>query len=182
MDKINTDSLVNNNINLVYYIANKLFKSNNIPRNEEDDILSEGSIGLVKAAKSYDSNKGVKFSTYASKCIQLQMLYYIRRVKRHWYLPSLDDKISNELVLGDMILDNSIDIVESLIETDYNNLLTIEIKKLPERYRIVMENVLNGRTQSEIAKDLGVSRSRVSHIYNRGIELIKSNIHKIEYA
>ena len=81
MRQYDRDKLVTDNLRLVYHLFNKL-KQTAIVADNKEDIISEGTVGLVKAANTYDPTKGVRFSTYASRCINNEMLMYIRRINK----------------------------------------------------------------------------------------------------
>ncbi len=101
--------LVTDNMRLVYYLANKLGETGFVKNNFED-LISEGMVGLVKAAKAFDPSKGVKFATFASRCVTNEMLMYIRRNKKHEENVLLSaaigrDSEGNELLLSDILAD-----------------------------------------------------------------------------
>lgn len=174
--------LINHNLRLVAHIVKKYSGAG-----EADDLISVGSIGLIKAINSFESNKGTQLSTYAARCIENEILMYIRLNKKHKQTISLqeylgEDKDGNEVELGDIIPgidDEIIDEVENNIITEK---MTDIIKKvLPKReYEIIrMRYGLNGQiplTQREVAYKLGISRSYISRLETKALETVKNEI------
>ena len=158
--------LVERNLRLVAHIVKKY----TYPGKEIDDLISIGTVGLIKAIDSFDVNKGTRLATYAARCIENEILMLIRnnkKVKGEVYLqdPIGVDKEGNEICLIDVLsseYDSITDIVENKIQVKklYNKIYTV----LQERERIIREmeyGLVDGKckTQREIAKILGVSRS-----------------------
>ena len=168
--------LIERNLRLVAHVAKK-YSSTNI---SQDDLISIGTIGLIKGINSFNSSKGVKLATYVAKCIDNEILMYLRSYKKvsaEVYLnePIGKDKDDNEVTLLE-VLEND----EKSIEDEID--LKIKIKKLyekmkkvlKERERVILEMRygLKGEkpvTQNEIAKMLGISRSYVSRIEKKAI-------------
>ena len=177
------EKLVTNNLGLVRYVA-KQFSSSNV---DFDDLVSEGTMGLIKAASSFDETKNVKFSTYSSQCIRNEILMYLRSTKKlnaEVYLnePIGKDKDDNTITLKE-ILENDDKPIEEEIE------LKLRIKKLyekiksslQERERTILElrfglNGAEPQTQHEIAKEMGISRSYVSRIETKAINKLAKEI------
>ena len=175
--------LIERNLRLVAHVAKK-YASTNI---SQDDLISIGTIGLIKGINSFKTSKGVKLATYVAKCIDNEILMYLRSYKKtstEVYLnePIGKDKDDNEVTLLE-VLEND----ERSIEDEID--LKIKIKKLyekmkkvlKERERIILEMRygLNGEkpvTQNKIAKMLGISRSYVSRIETKAIGKLSKEI------
>ncbi|MDD2212116.1 MAG: RNA polymerase sporulation sigma factor SigK [Clostridia bacterium] len=172
--------LIEHNLRLVAHIAKKFEGVGD----EKDDIISIGTIGLIKAINTFDSTKGTKLATYAARCIENEVLMHLRATKKNkgevsLYDPIGVDKEGNEITLID-VLGTHPDVVPDLVQTNVEFQQTLEkIKFLSKRERKVLEmrfGLINGfrKTQREIAKMLGISRSYVSRIEKRALEkLIK---------
>lgn len=158
------DKLITHNIRLVIYeVANK-FKSVDY---DKKDLVSIGNIGLLKAINTYDLKKGIEFATYATKCIDNEILMFLRKLKKDKNVDSLDrvifqDKDGSELKLGDMVSDDN-----EQLET-YRILREI-VKQLPERDKEIIMlyfGFYNGKkyTQKEIANKFNISQSYISRL------------------
>lgn len=174
--------LINHNLRLVAHIVKKYSGAG-----EADDLISVGSIGLIKAINSFELNKGTQLSTYAARCIENEILMYIRLNKKHKQTMSLqeclgEDKDGNEVELGDVIPgleDEVIDEVENIILTE--KIAGVIKKTLPKReYEIIRFRYgLDGQiplTQREVAIKLGISRSYISRLETKALETIKEEI------
>lgn len=176
-DLLAKNILVERNLRLVAHIVKKY----SYPGKEVDDLISIGTVGLIKAIDSFDSSKGTRLATYAAKCIENEILMLIRnnkKTKGEIYLqdPIGIDKEGNEISLLDVLSsdeDSIIEIVESKIQVKklYDKMNTC----LAEREKSVVEmryGLLEGKpkTQREIAKILGISRSYVSRIEKRALK------------
>ena len=163
------DKLIEHNLRLVAHIAKKYSS----PSCEPDDLLSIGTIGLIKAVSTFSAEKGNRFSSYASRCIENEILMYFRSVKKSSsdvYIndPIETDKDGNPLTLLDIIADetNIIDIIDLKLKSEQLHYL-VEHKLEPREKTIIeLRYGLSGYpplTQREIAKKLWISRSYVSH-------------------
>ncbi len=175
--------LVKHNLRLVAHIAKKYTNYG-----DNDELISIGSIGLIKAIESFKPDKGTQLATYASRCIENEILMTMRATKRHRQNVSLNDPIGvdkdgNELTIIDMLADNS-----SVIEEVENNILMERLLKITKdvldkrEYQIVrmrygLENS-PALTQREVAKILDISRSYVSRIEKRALEKIRECVDK----
>lgn len=180
------NKLIEHNLRLVAHIVKK-FEKKNI---DSDDLISIGTIGLIKGIDSYNNDKATKITTYAARCIENEILMYFRSNKKNLNNVSLNDSIGydkdgNEINLIDVLKDNSPDINEVLHTKDNIKLLTKYLSLLTAREKeiIIKRYGLMGSdeyTQKEIAKQLKISRSYVSRIEKRALtkilrEFIKNN-------
>ena len=177
--------LIEPNLRLVAHIVKKFdAKSTGM-----DDLISIGTIGLIKGIDTYKKTPTVKITTYAARCIQNEILMYYRTTKKQKNTISLNDSIGydkegNEINLSDMIEDKKEDIIDVIDTKDNIDLLKKYINKLNKREKeiIIKRYGLNNEkdlTQKEIADSLGISRSYVSRIEKRALtktlrEFIKS--------
>lgn len=170
------DDLVTDNIKLVYFMFNKLRQTKAVIYYRED-LVSEGMLGLVKAAKSFDYEKGIKFATYATLCINNQMLMFLRKVNKFIYRElSLDEPVTkdsegNELCLSDILPAKQVP-QETAVE-----LLDLEkfLNKQNSRDRQIFTGYTKGYRQKEIAGSLNLSQSYVSRII-RGLKKDYKNL------
>lgn len=178
------EMLIKHNLRLVAHIAKKYTNYN-----DNDELISVGSIGLIKAINSYQMDKGTQLATYASRCIENEILMTLRANKKHNSNISLQepvgiDKEGNELSLIDLIStesDTVITDVESKILME--RLLELTKKVLEHReYKIIVQRYGLGNTpaltQREVAKKFNISRSYVSRIEKKAIEKIREHIRK----
>ena len=178
-------SLIEHNLRLVVYIARKFDNTGA----DADDLVSVGTIGLIKAVNSFDPAKNIKLATYASRCIENEILMYLRRLVRVRNEVSFDEPLNtdwegNELLLSD-ILGTDSDVVYKDIETGVEKeLLRGALRRLPERDRriMTMRFGLDGKeemTQKDVADVLGISQSYISRLEKKIIARLKSEIGKI---
>ncbi|WP_102400586.1 RNA polymerase sporulation sigma factor SigK [Haloimpatiens massiliensis] len=176
-DVLAKNILVERNLRLVAHIVKKY----SYPNKEVDDLISIGTIGLIKAIDSFDSSKGTRLATYAARCIENEILMLIRnnkKIKSEIYLqdPIGVDKEGNEISLMDVLSsdeDSIIEIVQSKIQIKklYNKIE--EVLQGREKFIIKMRYGLEDgkpRTQREIARQLGISRSYVSRLEKRALK------------
>lgn len=177
--------LIERNLRLVVYIARK-FENTGICI---EDLVSVGTIGLIKAVNTFKPDKKIKLATYASRCIENEILMYLRRNSKikaeiSFYEPLNIDWDGNELLLSD-ILGTDNDEVYNLIEDEVDKqLLLLAMKKLNEREKEIvrLRFGLNGkkeRTQKEVADMLGISQSYISRLEKRIIKTLKKEINKM---
>lgn len=178
-------ALVEHNLRLVVYIARKFDNTGADP----DDLISVGTIGLIKAVNSFRPEKNSKLATYASRCIENEILMYLRRLSRIRTEVSFDEPLNtdwegNELLLSD-VLGTDGDVVYRDIEAGVEKeLLRGALKKLPERDRRIMNMRfgLDGHeemTQKDVADVLGISQSYISRLEKKIIARLKSEIGKL---
>ena len=178
--------LIQHNLRLVVYIAKK-FDNTGV---ENDDLISIGTIGLIKAINSFKPDKNIKLATYASRCIENEILMYLRRTARLKSEISFDEPLNtdfegNELLLSD-VLGTSADTVYGDIESNAEKeQLKEALKKLSERERKIMflRFGLGGgeeMTQKDVADLLGISQSYISRLEKKIILRLKKEIAKME--
>lgn len=172
--------LIEHNLRLVAHIVKKYYSS----FKSQDDLISIGSLGLIKAIDSFNSSNGTRFATYAAKCIQNEILMFFRSQKKLSYEVSINDTIDidkngNPLTYIDII--SSDDTIAEDLELKVQTEKAIELIKgiLDERERqiIVMRYGIAGappKTQREVALDLDISRSYVSRIEKRALEKLRN--------
>ena len=179
------EPLIEHNIRLVIYIARK-FENTGIPL---EDLASIGTIGLIKAAQTFDPGKNIKLATSASRCIENEILMCLRRSTRMKTEVSLDEPLNvdwdgNELLLSD-ILGTDGDIVYKEIETDVErSLIEGAVDQLPPRDRqiITMRFGLGGceeNTQKQVADSLGISQSYISRLEKRIINRLRRDVQRL---
>ena len=174
------DKLIEHNLRLVVFLAKK-YENTKV---DLEDLVSIGTIGLIKGIKTYSMDKNIKLATYASRCIDNEILMYLRKNKKIKTEVSFDESLSfdmdgNELHLED-ILGTDPDIVTRGLEENLNKRIVIdEINKLSPRDReiiVLRYGLLNGQemTQKDIAELLGISQSYISRIEKKVIRRIKN--------
>ena len=178
-------TLIERNIRLVVYIA-KRFDNTGIGL---EDLVSIGTIGLIKAVNTFDAGKNIKLATYASRCIENEILMYLRRNTRTRTEVSLDEPLNvewdgNELLLSD-ILGTDGDTVFREIETDVERDLIIDaIGNLPSRERKIINmrfGLAGGKelTQKQVADALGISQSYISRLEKRIIKRLQREVQRL---
>ena len=176
--------LVERNLRLVVYIAKK-FENTGIGI---EDLISIGTIGLMKAINTFNTDKKIKLATYASRCIENEILMFLRRSNKIKTEVSIDEPLNqdgdgNELLLSD-ILGTEADITSRRIEDEVDKkLLYASIEKLNKRERNIMElrfgfgnSESNEKTQKEVADMLGISQSYISRLEKKIINKMKKDI------
>lgn len=177
--------LIIHNLRLVVYIAKK-FESTGIGI---EDLVSIGTIGLIKAVKTFCPEKNIKLATYASRCIENEILMFLRKASQYKNEISIDEPLNidwdgNELLLSD-VLGTDDDVVNKGIEHEVEKqVLRKEISKLDEREKMIMEmrfGLISGHemTQKQVADKVGISQSYISRLEKRIIKDIKKNLEKI---
>ncbi len=171
--------LVEHNLRLVAHIVKKYHSSSE----EQDDLISIGTIGLIKAVNTFDNNKGIKFATYASKCIENEILMHYRTKKKTSNEISISEPIDvdsegNPLTLIDIISveDTIADDIDRNIKTKQLYQYVEELKDEREKTIIILRYGLYGTTpftQKQVAKKLDISRSYVSRIEKRVLEKLR---------
>ncbi len=179
------DKLIEHNLRLVVYIARR-FENTGV---DLDDLVSVGTIGLIKAVNSFNVDKNIKLATYASRCIENEILMHLRRTVKLKSEVSFDEPLNtdwegNELVLSD-VMGTDGDVVYKKIETGVESeLLGLALTKLNTREREIMElryGLKNGeeKTQREVADLLGISQSYISRLEKKIIVRLKKEFSKM---
>ncbi len=178
--------LIERNLRLVVYIARK-FENTGVG---VEDLVSIGTIGLIKAINTFNPNKNIKLATYASRCIENEILMYLRRNNRMKTEISIDEPLNidwdgNELLLSD-ILGTENDLIHRSIEDEIDReLLAMAMKKLSLREKKIMElrfGLTNGgveKTQKEVADMLGISQSYISRLEKKIISRLRKEISRM---
>lgn len=177
--------LIERNLRLVVYIARK-FENTGV---NVEDLISVGTIGLIKAVNTFAPEKKIKLATYSSRCIENEILMYLRRNNKikteiSFYEPLNIDWDGNELLLSD-ILGTDSNVVYNYIEEEVDKqLLRIAMDKLNSREKEIIElrfglNGVTERTQKEVADMLGISQSYISRLEKRIIKRLKKEINKM---
>jgi RNA polymerase sporulation-specific sigma factor len=178
------DKLIEHNLRLVVFLSKK-YENTKV---DLEDLVSIGTIGLIKGINTYKNDKNIKLATYASRCIDNEILMYLRKNKKRKADVSLDESLSfdaegNELHLEDILGTESDIVTKDLEENDMRKIMLREIGKLNERDKqiMVLRYGLNNNeelTQKEVAELLGISQSYISRIEKKVINKI-SNMIKI---
>lgn len=177
--------LIERNLRLVVYIARK-FENTGVG---VEDLISVGTIGLIKAVNTFNPEKKIKLATYASRCIENEILMYLRRNSKvkaeiSFYEPLNIDWDGNELLLSD-ILGTENDTVYNLIEDEVDKeLLFIAMKNLSKREKEIVQlrfglQGYKEKTQKEVADMLGISQSYISRLEKKIIKRLKKEINKM---
>ncbi|WP_425807067.1 RNA polymerase sporulation sigma factor SigE [Desulfitobacterium sp. Sab5] len=180
------DVLIERNLRLVVYIARK-FENTGIGI---EDLVSIGTIGLIKAVNTFDPQKKIKLATYASRCIENEILMYLRRNNKTRSEVSFDEPLNidwdgNELLLSD-VLGTENDIISRPIEEQVDRqLLRLAMDRLSDREKLIMElrfGLDNGeeKTQKEVADRLGISQSYISRLEKRIIRRLRKEFCRME--
>lgn len=173
--------LIERNLRLVVYIAKKFENSGvNI-----EDLISIGTIGLMKAINSYNLEKNIKLATYASRCIENEILMFLRKNNKIKTEVSIDEPINidsegNDLSLADILGTDNDSIFKSIEEDDNKKILFQAIQNLNNREKTIMQlrygfNGLEELTQKEVADKLGISQSYISRIEKKVINDLKKD-------
>lgn len=171
--------LIVHNLRLVVYIAKKY----DVSASEMEDLISIGTIGLIKAVNTYKLDKNIKLVTYASRCIENEILMYLRKKSKTRKEISFDEPLNidydgNELLLSDIVGTDS-DIVEKAFERNENKRILLEvISKLDQRDKMILKMRYgidqNEATQKDIADQLGISQSYISRLEKRILAQLKT--------
>ncbi|BCK00007.1 RNA polymerase sporulation sigma factor SigK [Anaerocolumna chitinilytica] len=179
------DVLIERNLRLVAHIVKKY----NTADREIDDLISIGTIGLIKAIDTFDPDKGIRLATYASRCIDNELLMMLRSGKRqakevYLYEPIGSDKEGHEINLLDIIESSEADIIEDIeLQGNVKRLYELVNKVLSKREKQIIEmryglNAQEEVTQREIASKIGISRSYVSRIEKKALKKLRENFEK----
>ena len=177
------NELIEKNLRLVVYIAKKFESSGtNI-----EDLISIGTIGLIKGINSYKVDKNIKLATYASRCIENEILMHLRKTNKLKTEVSIDEPINtdsegNDLALADILGTDTDQIFKSVEDEDNKKLLVSAIKDLNAREKLIMQmrygfGGVDEYTQKEVADKLGISQSYISRIEKKVIGDLKKNFY-----
>ncbi|MBP3360560.1 MAG: RNA polymerase sporulation sigma factor SigE [Clostridia bacterium] len=177
--------LIERNLRLVVYIARK-FENTGV---YVEDLISIGTIGLIKAINTFDPDKNIKLATYASRCIENEILMYLRKNSNSKTEVSIDEPLNvdwdgNELLLSDILGTDNDSVYRNIEEQVEKNLLLCALDRLPSREKKIMQlrfGLGSGRekTQKEVADLLGISQSYISRLEKRIIVRLKKEIMKM---
>ena len=177
--------LIERNLRLVVYIARK-FENTGI---HIEDLVSIGAIGLIKAVNTFDPEKKIKLATYASRCIENEILMYLRRNSKTRTEVSFDEPLNidwdgNELLLSDVLGTENDTIYKNIEEQVDRKLLHKALDKLSDRERMIMElrfGLSDGeeKTQKDVADMLGISQSYISRLEKRIIKRLRKEFNKM---
>ncbi len=177
--------LIERNLRLVVYIARK-FENTGI---NIEDLVSIGAIGLIKAVNTFDPEKKIKLATYASRCIENEILMYLRRNSKLRTEVSFDEPLNidwdgNELLLSDVLGTENDTIYKNIEEQVDRRLLQKALEKLSDRERLIMElrfGLQDGeeKTQKDVADMLGISQSYISRLEKRIIKRLRKEFNKM---
>lgn len=183
-DKGAREKLILHNMRLVAHIIKKYYSN----YSDKDDLISIGTIGLIKGINTFNPDKGTRLATYAAKCVENEILMYFRSLKKSAHDLSLEEPIDNDsegnpLTLMDIIStpDNIADDLDLKIKSEKIAKLVSKIDNEREKTIIVLRYGLNGdspMTQYQIAKLLGISRSYVSRIEKRVLQKMKKELER----
>ena len=174
--------LIEHNLRLVVYIARR-FESTGV---HLEDLISIGTIGLIKGINTFRRDRNIKLATYASRCVENEILMYLRKTSNQKGEISLDEPINtdwdgNELLLSDVLGTDWDTVLRALEDSVDHQLLREALARLPERDReiIAMRFGLGGRqalTQKEVADRMGISQSYISRLEKRILERLRADI------
>ncbi len=175
-DSIAREKLITHNLRLVVYIAKK-FESSGV---NIEDLISIGTIGLIKAVNTFSPEKNIKLATYASRCIENEILMHLRKIASQKMEVSLDEPLNtdwdgNELMLADVLGSDGDEINREIEEEDEKRILLKVIDTLPPRERVIIDMRFGlgdkeELTQKEVADKLGISQSYISRLEKRIIK------------
>ena len=177
------DTLIEHNLRLVVYVAKRYDNSTNCPL---EDLISIGTIGLVKAINTFKADKNIKLATYASRCIENEILMYLRKNNKIRYEISLDEPLNidydgNELLLGDIVGTDDDLVEQEMMKSDQRKLFYEALKDLNEREKeiLILRYGLSNHdelTQKDVAKLLGISQSYNSRLEKKIIKKLRNQL------
>ena len=176
------EMLITHNLRLVVYIAKK-FENTGISL---EDIISIGTIGLIKSVNTFAPEKKIKLATYASRCIENEILMYLRKASNRRIETSIDEPLNtdgegNELLLGDVLGTEPDSVGAGIEQDDEKNMLYQAVERLSDREKLIMQmrfGLLDGteRTQKEVADMIGISQSYISRLEKRIIKRLRKEL------
>ena len=182
IDSAASSLLIEHNLRLVVYIAKK-FENCDVGL---EDLISIGTIGLIKAVNTFKADKNIKLATYASRCIENEILMYIRKSSQRKGDVSIDEPLNvdwdgNELLLSDVLGSDADSVSRSMEQREDETIIRRAIEELPERERRIIEmrfGMYGSKeyTQKEVADALGISQSYISRLEKRIIEKLRDSV------
>ncbi|HIV86918.1 MAG TPA: RNA polymerase sporulation sigma factor SigE [Candidatus Pygmaiobacter gallistercoris] len=176
------ETLITHNLRLVVYIAKK-FENTGLSL---EDVISIGTIGLIKAVNTFAPEKKIKLATYASRCIENEILMYLRKASNRRIETSIDEPLNtdgegNELLLGDVLGTEPDSVGIGIEQDDEKNMLYRAVNRLSDREKLIMQmrfGLLDGteRTQKEVADIIGISQSYISRLEKRIIKRLRQDL------
>ena len=177
------NKLIEHNLRLVVYVAKRYDNSANCPL---EDLISIGTIGLVKAINTFKADKNIKLATYASRCIENEILMYLRKNNKIRYEISLDEPLNidydgNELLLGDIVGTDDDLVEQEMLKSDQKKIFYEALKELNEREKeiLILRYGLSNNdelTQKDVADLLGISQSYISRLEKKIIKKLRSQL------
>ena len=168
---------------MVVYVAKRYDNSANCPL---EDLISIGTIGLVKAINTFKADKNIKLATYASRCIENEILMYLRKNNKIRYEISLDEPLNidydgNELLLGDIVGTDDDLVEQEMLKSDQKKIFYEALKELNEREKeiLILRYGLSNNdelTQKDVADLLGISQSYISRLEKKIIKKLRSQL------
>ena len=185
-DKSAREDLIVHNLRLVVYIAKK-FENTHV---DVEDLISIGTIGLIKAVNTFCPERNIKLATYASRCIENEILMYLRKTSVSKTELSIDEPLNidwdgNELLLSDVLGSDPDTVNRAIEEEDVKNYLIRTINNLDDREKLIMYmrfgvGGTKEHTQKEIASLLGISQSYISRLEKRIIQRLKKEMESMQ--
>ncbi|MCQ2449799.1 MAG: RNA polymerase sporulation sigma factor SigE [Clostridia bacterium] len=179
------EKLIVHNLRLVVYIARKFETTTG----SIEDLISIGTIGLIKAVNTFRPERSIKLATYASRCIENEILMFLRKSASHRNEVSIDEPLNvdwdgNELLLSDILGSDGDEVGRGIEQEDERHLLMRLVRELSPRERQIMEmrfgmGGYEEYTQKEVADALGISQSYISRLEKRIIQKLKKQIEKV---
>lgn len=179
------DLLITHNLRLVVYIAKKF----ETPSAGIEDMISIGTIGLIKAVNTFEPTKNIKLATYASRCIENEIFMYLRKSSNRRQDASIDEPLNtdndgNELLLMDVLTSDQPQVGEELERSAERAALRLAVERLAPRERRIMElrfglNREKEHTQKEVADTLGISQSYISRLEKRIIKRLRRELETV---
>lgn len=179
------DLLITHNLRLVVYIAKKF----ETPSAGIEDMISIGTIGLIKAVNTFEPSKNIKLATYASRCIENEILMYLRKSSNRRQDASIDEPLNtdndgNELLLMDVLTSDAPQVGEELERCAERDALRLAVRRLGARERRIMElrfglNDESEHTQKEVADTLGISQSYISRLEKRILKRLRRELEAV---
>lgn len=184
-DRAARDDLITHNLRLVVYLAKK-YENTGVPA---EDMISIGTIGLIKAVNTFEPTKNIKLATYASRCIENEILMYLRKSSNRRQDASIDEPLNtdndgNELLLMDVLTSDQPQVGEELERSAEHAALHRAVARLTPRERRIMElrfglNRETEHTQKEVADQLGISQSYISRLEKRIIRRLRRELEAV---